>query len=88
MKTRLCVLSDTHNMLNRIEIPKCSIMIHCGDSTMTGSVRELERFANDLTRVRDKYEICLFVAGNHEIGVEKDIKRAREILVDLLCHRI
>lgn len=38
---RLVIVSDTHFMHDRFDIPDGDVLIHCGDSLMRGTVNEL-----------------------------------------------
>jgi Icc-related predicted phosphoesterase len=57
-------ISDTHNMLDRIDVPDGDVLIHTGDATFQGSGPELIKFNRDMRRLPHKYKV--FVPGNHD----------------------
>lgn len=44
MKIKICHISDTHGLHQRLTIPKCDILIHSGDITNVGEPREIADF--------------------------------------------
>lgn len=82
---KLCVISDTHNQLDRIKIPKCDLLIHAGDHTMGGTMPELLKAATNLRKLKES-GICgkiICVAGNHDWGFEKDPYVSEYLFSDL-----
>lgn len=71
---KICIVSDTHNRLDRITMPKADILIHCGDWTLEGNHAELQLFYRALKRVRENYKHILVIPGNHDKIVESDPK--------------
>ncbi len=63
---KVCIISDTHNRLDRFELPPADILIHCGDWTLEGNHEELQLFYRSLKRIRDNYKHVLVVPGNHD----------------------
>lgn len=61
---KLCIISDSHNKHEQIIIPKCDILIHCGDFSNKGSLLELYSFAAWMEKQSANYMIS--VAGNHD----------------------
>jgi len=65
----IVVLSDTHNSIKKISIPKGDILIHCGDFTTTSHPEEYEDFISYLkTDTNFKYKIV--IAGNHDLFMD------------------
>ena len=64
------MLSDTHNRHTKLKIPKCDVLIHCGDYSSMGYEREVRSFYRWLDEQPAKYLIS--VQGNHELGWEKN----------------
>lgn len=62
---RLVIVSDTHNMLNRINIPDGDVLIHCGDFCRAGTVDEVKHFNEVFSKLMHRYKIV--VAGNHDL---------------------
>lgn len=65
---KLVIISDTHNLHKDLDIPECSTIIHCGDSTMTGTAAELRNFLTWFGQL--PIENRILVWGNHEITTE------------------
>lgn len=68
---KLCVISDTHEKHNKIDIPECDILIHCGDFSMMGDKFKILAFLNWFSSQPARYHI--YIAGNHDISYEKDL---------------
>ncbi len=61
---KIVVISDTHNHHDKITIPECDILIHCGDATMYGTAQEAGHFLYWFER--QKADMKIFVPGNHD----------------------
>jgi Icc-related predicted phosphoesterase len=79
---RLCLISDTHNKLDAVDLPPADILIHSGDATNVGSVKEVASFNQQLGRVKDGYRHIIFVAGNHDFLFEKNPHTARSMMTN------
>jgi Icc-related predicted phosphoesterase len=75
---RIIFLSDTHNCLNYIKVPDGDLLIHCGDSTMQGTIDELKRFNAALERLPHQHKVV--IAGNHEFIFESQPDVGRSLL--------
>ena len=66
-------ISDTHRDNNLLKIPECDMVIHSGDATNpkdgVKSLIEMREFIEWFSSLDIKYKI--FVAGNHDICVER-----------------
>lgn len=73
---RLVCISDTHlrHMRDPITVPAGDVLIHCGDATMQGTLREIKAFADWFGALPHKHKI--FVAGNHDWSFQMDRSRA------------
>ena len=68
---KLCLISDTHNHHEKIQLPEADILIHAGDFTNRGTLQESAAFFNWFGDQKQfKARIC--IAGNHEILSQKD----------------
>lgn len=78
--TDLCFISDTHGLHREVKIPKCDILVHCGDITNIGELPVLGDFNDWLGEQPSKYNIV--IAGNHDRCFEDTRKKydALEIL--------
>lgn len=76
-KLRIVLLSDTHN-LHRFVFPrKADLIIHSGDMTESGTLEELEDFAEWWNRLN--YELKIIVPGNHDSQFSKLYTESRSI---------
>lgn len=80
----LVLLSDTHNKQADIFIPEGDAIIHAGDATVHGGMLELTAFADWFASLPHKEKI--FVAGNHDIMLEKDPQVGKKLLEDRGIH--
>ena len=64
---RVVVLSDTHNMHERLTVPPGDVLIHCGDFTNKATLDEIKAFDKWFGTLPHKHK--LFVLGNHEVGM-------------------
>jgi Icc-related predicted phosphoesterase len=71
-------LSDTHNY--EVAVPEGDLVIHCGDATNQGTIREVTLFAEWFGGLPHRNKI--FVAGNHDFLFENNPTVARLILKD------
>lgn len=81
---RIVCLSDTHNYHEEISVPDGDILIHSGDATQGGTVREIAAFNRWFARLPHRFKI--FVAGNHDWLFEIDNQTARRLLDDSIVY--
>jgi len=62
---KLVFISDTHTMHDKLVIPECDILFHCGDWTYKGHKHEVEAFAKWLDEQPAKH--IVITPGNHEV---------------------
>lgn len=74
------VLSDTHCLHRKVEVPDGDILIHSGDFTSVGRKKEIKDFNNWFSSFPHKYKIC--IAGNHDILFETQPDVAEALLGD------
>lgn len=77
---KIVVISDTHNRHKKITIPKCDILISCGDFTSMGYKREVEDFAKWMDE--QPADHIIIIPGNHELQFEKDFPVSREWITE------
>lgn len=65
---KIVCISDTHNQHRKVLVPDGDVLIHAGDMTMRGSLREIQAFSIWLRNQPHKHKIV--VAGNHDFGFE------------------
>jgi Icc-related predicted phosphoesterase len=61
---KVVCLSDTHGQIQKISIPEGDVVVHAGDFSATGSMRDHIEFASFLGALPHKYK--LVVPGNHD----------------------
>lgn len=77
--TRFLVISDTHNFQFgdaeksdghlRQPLPKCDVLLHCGDLTMWGTIEEFKDCIGMLGQI--DAELKLVIGGNHDIFLDE-----------------
>ena len=67
VKTRICIISDTHGSLPKL--PQADLFIHCGDLTYTGRLRQLQAQYSHIAAA--PAELKLVIAGNHDITLDR-----------------
>ena len=71
---RFVVISDTHGLHEKIQLPKGDVLIHAGDATSRGHDHEISAFGQWFGRQDFAYKI--FVAGNHDFLFQTNQKEA------------
>ncbi|KAH8717079.1 ser/Thr protein phosphatase family protein-like protein [Phaeosphaeriaceae sp. PMI808] len=80
VKTRFLIISDTHsaspeqniannNVAFRPPLPKADVLLHCGDLTIIGHLREYEKTLDMLQHI--DADLKLVIAGNHDISLDE-----------------
>jgi Icc-related predicted phosphoesterase len=68
---RICVISDTHELESEVEIPPCTLLLHCGDWSFFGkNLKSMDAFNSWLGE--QPAEDVVITAGNHEFPVAAD----------------
>lgn len=65
---KIVIISDTHN--HQVATPECDVLIHCGDATNGGSLKEYSQFIDWFKEAKAKHKI--YVPGNHDFGAQRD----------------
>ena len=65
---KIVCLSDTHQHGRDLKVPDGDVLVHCGDLTYGGSMREVEYELDWLHGLPHKHKI--FIAGNHDFYFE------------------
>lgn len=71
-KVRFVCISDTHNKApgEGYTLPKGDVLIHAGDITNQGSLKELYKAASWLEKA--DFAIKIVIAGNHDFSLDED----------------
>lgn len=75
---RIVVVSDTHNMHQRIDIPDGDVFVHCGDCLGHGTLEELRALDRVLGELPHRHKIL--IAGNHDWCFEQEPEAARRLV--------
>jgi predicted phosphodiesterase len=65
---KIVCISDTHNRHNEIDVGSGDILLHAGDATGRGYLKEIRKFMEWYAAQDFAYKI--FIAGNHDWGWE------------------
>ena len=75
-KLKIVFISDTHSLHHNLLIPRCDILVHCGDYTQTGTPQEIMSFYEWLkNQTQAKYKV--FIEGNHDMHADPNHPPAR-----------
>ncbi|KAL8856189.1 MAG: hypothetical protein Q9178_007227 [Gyalolechia marmorata] len=79
VKTRFCIISDTHTAelrpsndkshAYREPLPSADILLHAGDITMAGYIHEYESMVDMLSKA--DAELKIVIAGNHDVTLDE-----------------
>lgn len=78
--TTFVAISDTHNRHEEIDVPNADIVFHAGDSTGTGTTRQIREFAEWFGKLPHKHKIL--IAGNHDWGFQYRFEECKQICED------
>ena len=67
---RLVLISDTHMMHRKLDMPPGDILIHAGDFSNRGKEEEIREFDTWLEGLEYKHKVV--VPGNHDTGTDKE----------------
>lgn len=62
--TRIVAISDTHGQWDALEVPEGDVLVHAGDITARGALRELIDFNRWLAALPHPHKVV--IAGNHD----------------------
>lgn len=74
---RIVAISDTHEQETNLGLSAGDMLVHAGDWTYKGSDKAIERFVEWLVSQPHPHKV--FVAGNHELHLDKGIQRQRKL---------
>ncbi|MGE0191576.1 MAG: metallophosphatase domain-containing protein [Planctomycetota bacterium] len=73
---RICCISDTHG--HRIDVPDGDVLIHAGDRTNVGTLRQVAAAHAWLASLPHRHKIV--IAGNHDFAFEREAAQARALM--------
>ncbi|XP_078331811.1 metallophosphoesterase MPPED2-like isoform X3 [Crassostrea virginica] len=76
-KIRFVCISDTHGKIEGSgnKLPSGDVLLHAGDFTQRGQMREIEKFNSYLGSL--PYKIKVVIAGNHDISFDDSMNELR-----------
>ena len=77
---KIVLISDTHCMHDRLEVPDGDVLVHAGDFTWRGRPQEIDEFNRWLEKLPHKHK--LVIAGNHDRMFEDNPMRAQSLLTN------
>jgi Icc-related predicted phosphoesterase len=79
-RRRVVVISDTHLRHDGWDVPDGDILVHCGDHTVWGTVREVSAALEWFAALPHRRKVM--VAGNHDFLFQRDLRTVWKMLVD------
>lgn len=71
---KIVCISDTHALHTKLRIHDCDLLIHAGDHSSTGNIRESFNFLNWFSHQPARHKVM--IAGNHDFSFQKNDMRA------------
>ena len=75
---RITLISDTHTKHNELKLPGGDLIIHAGDFTSMGYLREIKNFL--IWYEKQNYDWKVYIAGNHELGFRDHAAETMELI--------
>lgn len=75
---RLVLLSDTHTLHGRIDVPPGDVLIHAGDFSGHGTLDEVDTFMRWFALQPHKHKVV--IAGNHDWAFQTKASEARRLV--------
>lgn len=75
-KIRFVCISDTHGKIegSKLHMPPGDVLLHAGDFTQKGHMKEIEKFNSYLGAL--PYKVKVVIAGNHDLTFDDNITEA------------
>ena len=74
---KIVAMSDTHMVHPRLHVPRCDLLVHCGDFSRRGSLAALVTFAR--WYAEQPAPARILVAGNHDFICDENRAIVREV---------
>lgn len=79
--TKIVCVSDSHCQLQKVTLPDGDLLIHAGDATYQGTIKEVSEFNEQLGKIKHKYKYgIIFCPGNHDWVFEKNETLGKELV--------
>ena len=83
MSLKIVCVSDTHCRLDEVTIPDGDLLVHAGDLTFQGTVKEISRELTYLGKATKRFKHgCIFVPGNHDWLFQTNMSLAKQMCED------
>ena len=65
---RIVAISDTHAQFDQVvnDLPDGDVLLHAGDITNVGEIKDLWNFAKQIRDIKSKYKDIIVIGGNHD----------------------
>lgn len=80
MKLKLVLISDTHNLHERLDVPAGDILLFAGDMADKGTLKEVADFNHFLGNLPHKHKIM--ICGNHDFAFERTPAEAQALITN------
>lgn len=80
---RIVAISDTHNQHKKITVPDGDVLVHAGDFSGMGTIRELENFLEWFDKQPHEHKV--FIAGNHDFCFQEKPEESKELVNQTSC---
>ena len=77
---KILIISDTHGLHRKLEIPKFDVIIHCGDICNDANIDEIIDFFDWFSKLEIEY--IFFVHGNHDLLFELEPELSKNLIPD------
>lgn len=78
---RLVLISDTHGLHSKLDLPEGDVLVHAGDLTARGKLSELAQASSWLNAQIGKFHHVVAIGGNHDFCLEHFMTEKREDLL-------
>ena len=84
-QVRICAISDLHAYQDRVQVPKCDLLIVAGDITDRGEYEQTTNFNIWASKLQESGLVgeVVCIAGNHDLTAQRDPKTWRTLLKDV-----
>ena len=83
---RIVAISDTHTLHNALILPEGDVLIHAGDGTLSGSMKETIAWAAWMKEQAKRFKYVVLCGGNHDFALEHLMREGCEELAHELFH--
>ncbi len=80
MTIKLVLISDTHNLHDRLDVPKGDILLFAGDMADRGTLDEVTDFNRFLGTLPHKHKVI--ICGNHDFAFERQPAEAQALITN------